>query len=130
MKGLEKLFDCSVEVSPSDESLDDGSVRINFSESSSLRADYWRLIKANEALISSFDHKQRYGLPSPVNAVDWLKLELAQKLIQEARLDVKTGDLLFEFTGETMLQVFNFTSYEVWELTFSSGGTEYSNRSK
>jgi hypothetical protein len=74
-------------VSPSDENLDDGSVKINFSEGSALRADYWRLIKANEALISSFDHKQRYGLPSPVSAVDSLKLELAQKLIQEARLE-------------------------------------------
>lgn len=70
MKGLEKLFDCSVEVSPSDESLDDGSVKINFSDGSALRADYWRLTKAIEALISSFDHKQRYGLPSPVSAVD------------------------------------------------------------
>ncbi len=39
----------------------------------------------------------------------------------------ETGDLRFTISGEFILEAFNFTGYEIWELTFSDGTGEYSN---
>ena len=39
----------------------------------------------------------------------------------------ETGDLRFKFDGELTFEVFNFTSYEIWEVTFPDGTVEWSN---
>jgi hypothetical protein len=48
----------------------------------------------------------------------------------EALLDTPTGDSLFAFNGGYILHVFNFSAYEVWELSFPEGTAEYSNYAK
>jgi hypothetical protein len=103
------------------------AVAITFSEGTRLRTDYWRLIKNKKASISSFDHQQKYGLPSPIDAVDTLKRELQGKAVTGVRFDEETGDLQFELTNDSKFQALNFTGYEVWEISFPDGTGEYSN---
>jgi hypothetical protein len=92
-----------------------------------LRADFWRLIADGTAHLSSFDHAQRYGLPAPIDAIDELAGMLPGKLVTHARIDGRTGDLSFAFSGNVELQVFNFTGYEAWAMTFADGAGELSN---
>ena len=66
-------------------------------------------------------------MPAPIDAVSTLHETLQDKLVTRAFLDDKTGDLLFEFAGNITLQVFNFTSYEIWHIHFPNGTGEYSN---
>ena len=80
------------------------------------------------ANISSFDHQQTYGLSAPIDAVKRLQEILCDTSVKDAALDRKTGDLLFEFGERIVLQVFNFTSYEIWQLHFPGGAVEYSNQ--
>jgi hypothetical protein len=103
------------------------SVLLHFAKGAILRADYWRLIKDGKAGISSFDHQQKYGLPAPIDAIAEMQSQLHEKPVTDARWDTETGDLLFEFGGDTKLQVFNFSSYELWEMKFPDGSVEYSN---
>jgi hypothetical protein len=103
------------------------AVAITFSEGTRLRTDYWRLIKNKKASISSFDHQQKYGLPSPIDAVDTLRRELQGKAVTAVRFDEETGDLQFDFANDTKLQALNFTGYEIWHISFPDGTGEYSN---
>lgn len=102
-------------------------VRLTFSNGIKLRASYWRLIKTGEHGLSSFDHGQKYGLSAHIDAKKQLWNELKNKEVISASLENKTGDLIFEFSNMLELQVFNFTGYEVWEINFPNGNTEYSN---
>jgi hypothetical protein len=103
------------------------TVQLLFSEGAKLRADYWRVIRDRKEIVSSFDHQQKYGLPAPRDAIKELQKELRNKTVTEAHLDKETGDLLFRFNEEIKLQIFGFSGYEVWEISFSDGTGEYSN---
>ena len=121
-----------VQVVALDSPSDPGAACIQFlfQNGAMLRADYWRVSKDGRASLSSFDHKQQYGLPAPINAASELKEQLTNKVLIDARLDGETGDLLFRFTDNINLQVLNVTSYEVWEIKFPDGTGEYSNYAK
>ena len=106
------------------------SISLLFADGSRLRAEYWRVIQNGRASISSFDHKQKYGLPAEIDAIKELQHLLHEKILVAASLDVEAGDLNFEFSDNTRLQVLNFTGYEVWELRFPDGAVEYSNYAK
>ena len=80
--------------------------------------------------VSSFDHEQKYGLPTPINALSALQKVLQGKVVVNVRLDRPTGGLFFEFMGDIRVQVFNFTGYEIWEMRFADGTGEYSNYAK
>lgn len=103
------------------------SLLITFADSTVLAAAYWRLIKDGKAIISSFDHQQKYGLPAPIDAIRELQNGLNNSDFIDIRLDGETGDLMIRFAGEQKLQVFNFTGYEIWDIVFPNGNTEYSN---
>ena len=106
------------------------TTQLVFSGGTTLRIDYWRIIRKGRERISSFDHEQQYGLPVPIDAIEELRKELDDNIVLEAHLDAETGDLLFQFTGDIKLQIFGFTSYEVWEINFPDGTGEYSNHAK
>jgi hypothetical protein len=106
------------------------SISINFSNGTRLRADYWRIVENHKASISSFDHNQKYGLPAPIDAITQLKANLDGRFVEDARHEKETGDLWFEFTNRIRLQIFNVTGYEIWEISFPDGTTEYSNYAK
>jgi hypothetical protein len=59
-----------------------------------------------------------------------LQEELQNKTVTDARLDKETGDLLFHFAESVKFQAFNFTCYEIWDISFPDGTVEYSNYSK
>jgi len=103
------------------------SLELLFANGTRLTAEYWRLVIDGAAGISSFDHQQKYGLPAPIDAVKNLCETLRDKLVTNALLDQKTGDLLFDFDGNITLQVLNFTGYEIWHIHFPDGTGEYSN---
>ena len=128
-ESLVGLKNGSVRVSAANDHSEPGmaSVRFLFANGSQLRAEYWRITKDGKAGISSFDHEQQYGLPAPIDAIKELQERLREKAVTDARLDRATGDLLFQFADNTMLQIFNFTGYEVWEISFPDGTGEYSN---
>lgn len=129
-KFLLNLKDSSVQVSANTGSYPEAgaaSVRLFFSEGPELRADYWRLARDGKAKISSFDHQQQYGLPAPLDAITELQHELQNKIVSDANLDKETGDIFFQFTESVKVQIFNLTGYEVWEIQFPDGTTEFSN---
>jgi hypothetical protein len=128
-KSLSDLAGTSVQVSEGASYPEPGaaSVDVLFSNGSRLRAEYWRMIKDGKAGRSSFDHLQKYGLPGPIDAVRDLREQLQDRTVTDARLNKETGDLIFKFSGNVELQVFNFTCYEIWEFSFHGGSVEYSN---
>ncbi len=101
-----------------------------FSDGSKLEFVYWRIIRDGKERVSSFDHRQQYGLPTPIDAIKELQKELQDKTITEAHFDKETGDLLLQFTKDVKLQIFAFSGYEVWEIIFSDGTGEWSNYAK
>jgi hypothetical protein len=103
------------------------AINLTFSDGTCISADYWRLIIEGRRALSSFDHDQRYGLPSPINAKERLRSELTDKRCLCAVLDEESGDLVFEFAPNIKLQVFNFTGYEIWTIRFADGRVHYSN---
>jgi len=105
-------------------------VQIAFDRGARLKANYWRLLKDGKVVVSSFDHQQIYGLPKPIDAIDELRKTLGKKTITHAEIDRETGDLRFQFDENVRLQIFNVSCYEVWELTFPDGTSEYSNYNK
>ena len=124
-----RLSNASVQVLNGEAFPENGqaSVVLAFSDGSRLRASYWRLIRDGRAELTSFDHEQQYGLPEPIDAKHLLQLALDNRVCVSAQLDAETGDLCFEFDGRIRLQIFNFTRYEVWEITFPDGTGELSN---
>jgi hypothetical protein len=132
-QSLQKLKGCSAQVTESNiyaPENNEASVLIVFSDGTKLRADYWRVIKGGRASISSFDHKQQYGLPAPIDAVELLTKDLQGQLVTEVRHDIETGDLLLWFTNNIKCQILNLTGYEIWEINFPDGTGEYSNYAK
>ena len=104
-----------------------GSLRLTFNRGSRLRAEYWRLLRDGKAGVSSFDDQQQYGLQSRIDSILELQGALEGKPLDEARFDSRTGDLLFHFAGGVEVQVFSFTGFEDWEITFPGGAGQYSN---
>jgi hypothetical protein len=103
------------------------SVVFKFSDGTLLNAAYWRFIQDGLAQLSSFDHQQKYGLPTPIDAKIRIVTLLDGKLCREVIFDRETGDLILVFDENTKLQVLNFTGYEIWTIRFPDGTVEYSN---
>lgn len=103
------------------------AVVLKFSDGTVLKANYWRLIQNGRAQLSSFDHRQKYGLPTPIDAKREISALLARKVCVDLHFDSETADLIFTFSEDTKLQVFNFTSFEIWTIQFPDGTGQYSN---
>jgi len=100
---------------------------IEFTDGTKLDAQFWRLTKGERPLVSIFDHRQRYGLPAPIDAFRVMRDELVGKQVSDVVMDKATGDLRFRFKGDVVLEVFNFTAFEIWKLIFPDGTMELSN---
>src|SRR5215467_2744371 len=75
---------------------------IEFTDGTKLDAQFWRLTKGERALVSIFDHRQRYGLPAPIDAFHVMRDELVSRQVSEAMMDKATGDLRFRFEGDVV----------------------------
>jgi hypothetical protein len=103
------------------------SIAFEFPDGALLNASYWRFIQGGVARLSSFDHQQKYGLSTPIDAKTRIITFLDGKLCREVIFDRETGDLILIFDECTKLQVLNFTGYEIWAIRFPDGAAEYSN---
>lgn len=112
---------------PSTELIFSVGTTIEFSDGTSLAAQFWRLTKKGRPEVSIFDHRRQYGLPAPIDALSVLRDELVGGQLQAAEMDPATADLRFTFEGGLRLEVFNFTGFEIWELTFPDGTGQLSN---
>jgi hypothetical protein len=110
--------------------LGQASISVFFGDGTRLDAEYWRLIENGSASYSSFDHQQRYGLPEAIDAIEELRKRMLGKTLTAALHDLETGDLVFEFSRSSKLQILNLTGYEIWQISFANGSVEYSNRAK
>jgi len=70
-----------------------GGVVVKFSDGSVLKANYWRLIQDGRALLSSFDHQKKYGLPAPIDAKEQISSLLEGKICDDVQFDRETADL-------------------------------------
>lgn len=102
-------------------------VSILFCGGAVLRASYWRMTGEGGTELSSFDHRQQYGLPKPIDAKGLLREYLDNQTVVEVETNQLSRDLHILFSNGMKLQVFGFTDYEVWELYFPDGAVEYSN---
>jgi hypothetical protein len=100
---------------------------IQFTGGTTLQAQFWRLTKGDRPLVSIFDHRQRYGQPEPIDAFRLMRDVLVGEEVSDAVMDKTTGDLRFRFDGGVALEVFNFTAFEIWTVTFPDGTMELSN---
>ncbi|HKT19878.1 MAG TPA: hypothetical protein VJR47_17635 [Stellaceae bacterium] len=129
-QNLAGVVSCSVnvvdsDIYPSDE-IGEGSVAISFSNGTRLRADYWRLLHKRSRR-SSFDHRQKYGLPAPIDAIAELRTALENSELVAATLDKESADLIFLFDNDYKLQILTVTGHEIWEIHFPDGAGAYSN---
>ena len=106
------------------------TTKLRFSNGSWLVFLCWRAFVGDKCGPSSFDHRQKYGLPAPIDAISDLSKLLSGKKVARAVHDTRTGDLLIWFNGEIELQVLNVTGFEIWEIHFPDGTVEYSNQAK
>jgi hypothetical protein len=100
---------------------------ILFGDGTVLNAQFWRLVKGGRPVVSIFDHRQKYGLPAPIDALRVLHDALSGRLVSDAAMEPTTGDLHFRFENDLALEVFNFTGFEIWELKFPDGAGQLSN---
>ncbi len=107
--------------------LDEAQIVCRFGEEGFVKAVYWRLLTGGRHVLSSFDHRQVYGLPMPINATHDLRLALDGKALRDVQLDAPTGDIRLHFDDDSELQALNFTGYEVWVAVFGDGSIAYSN---
>ena len=53
-----------------------------------------------------------------IDALRIIREELVGKQLLDAAMDRTTGDLRFRFDDDLLLEVFNFTGFEIWAATF------------
>jgi hypothetical protein len=85
----------------------------------------WRILRQGRRILSSDDHRQRYGLPAPIDAaVEGTKL-LSKVQIVAAQLRAGTSDIHIGFSADLRLEVIPISSgYEGWQMKDPSG-TEF-----
>ena len=101
-------------------------VTLDFQNGTSVSAPCWRLVRKDEVNLSSFDHKENYGLSDAINAPAQLSRAVVHQKVNAASVDESTGDLEFAMADGSRLQVFNFTGYESWEVSFPDGTNMHS----
>jgi hypothetical protein len=101
-------------------------ISILFSGEIKIQTSFWRFLKEG-VRISIFDHKKSYGTSKEINAVEELRDNILKEVILDAEFAKLSGDIKLIFHNGAVLEIFNFTSNEVWEIEFGNGFGQYSN---
>lgn len=104
----------------------DSELAVTFSNSTKLTATYWRVSGERSRRFSSFDRNQKYGLESPIDTTMLLQKLFTGQSVVAAGFSQTTGDIWFSVDGQKV-EIFNFSSYEVWEIEFGDGSGQLSN---
>lgn len=107
---------------------EDEDLRLQFSDGTQLRGTFWRLFRPGNFLASSFDLGEIYGNEGATNSQirGTLEYEVKSQIVKHAAFS-PAGDLMISLENGFEIQIFNFTGYEVWEIQFPDGTSEYSN---
>lgn len=78
----------------------------------------WRLCEHGRICVTSADHRHKFGLPIPVDAVAYVNLRIADAVVLAVELRDGTLDLRIEFSSGHRLEVIPSSSgYEAWDLS-------------
>ena len=100
---------------------------IHFAPDIGIQLHFWRLYLPDvRCPLTSFDDRQKYGLPAPIDAVAELAKAITGLTVNGATLDERSGDLRLDL-GEVSVEIFNFTGYEIWTVFLPGGDGKYSN---
>ena len=83
---------------------------LRFEGGARLAVQFWRLIRAGQPVVSIFDHRQRNGLPAPIDVIEVLRQALTGGRVSHASMN-RAGALLLTFDGDLDVEVFNFTGF-------------------
>ncbi len=88
-----------------------------------IRADCaWRLIVDGHIALSSEDHGQQYGHPSPVDAESQCQTRIVAQKIQSAVVREDTRDIVIVFESGARLEIVPISSgYESWQVAAPDG---------
>lgn len=82
----------------------------------------WRLIYSGNIKVSSDNHRQKFGLPAPIDSATSTTSFLADTVIQHVQVKEGTLDLLIDFEGDYRLEIIPISSgYESWEVEGPAG---------
>jgi hypothetical protein len=85
-------------------------------------ASPWRITDQNGIRLGSCDHAQKFGLPSPVNAISNALEILRNRQIESVEISSISSDLHIHFYGDLLFDIFNYSSgYEGWNISSSDG---------
>ncbi len=76
---------------PSTDTIYSVGTSVRFADGTKLEAQFWRLAKEGRQLVSIFDHRQRYGGSTPIDALRFIHDELAGKHVVDATMDEGHG---------------------------------------
>lgn len=78
----------------------------------------WRLLDAEGVVVTDHDHRQRFGLPAPLDAAHEVAARLRGRMICKASIARPAGDLMLEFGDGLVLQwLIHSSGYESWRLS-------------
>ena len=88
-----------------------------------IRSDsVWRIVVGGRIALSSEDHGQRYGLPSPVDAEARCQSLIVQVRIERAEVREDTRDIVIVFESGARLDILPVSSgYESWQVAAPDG---------
>ena len=82
----------------------------------------WRIVTAKGIVLTGSDHRQKFGLPEPIDAQDRALRLLSQHRVTRVSIIEKTADLVIDFGSDVKLEVFsNSCGYEGWNCGLKSG---------
>jgi hypothetical protein len=89
----------------------------DFSDGRSVTVEaVWRLVSSTAILLTNGDDGQRFGLPAPVDAQQKANALLAETLVERARIEAVTSDLVVWVANGLRLDILNNSSgYEGWQ---------------
>ncbi|GAB2787439.1 hypothetical protein GCM10027275_35230 [Rhabdobacter roseus] len=80
---------------------------------------FWRLLKANKIVFTSFDNGHQFGLPQPLDLVENITKQLTAKKLTEIRVNKDTADLTLVISDDIKIQIFIASSgYEAYDFSF------------
>ena len=82
----------------------------------------WRIADSNSIKLTSEDHQQKFGHPTPIDACVRVKELLQDSRVVELSADPHTFDLTIAFSNRLRLEILvDSTGYESWKIEAPNG---------
>ena len=94
-----------------------GSFTFEFGEGRLVSDSLWRILGGGQIRLTSLDHGQQYGRPSPIDAAEEATQQLAGRRVISASAVEWSADVMIVFDADRALQLLtNSSGYEPWYL--------------